>query len=113
MALKKRVFLGGALAWLTLGFSVSAQATNDRLLITGSSSVAPLAAEVAKRFEQQNKGVRIDVQSGGSSRGIADARNGLADIGMVSRALKSDETDLQAHTVALDGSPSSCTRATR
>lgn len=75
----------------------------DRLVLTGSSTVAPLALEIAKRFEQRKPGVRVDVQSGGSSRGASDARKGLAQIGMVSRALNSDETDLTAHTIARDG----------
>lgn len=74
-----------------------------KLVLTGSSTVAPLANEIAKRFESLHPQVRIDVQTGGSSRGIADARQGLADIGMVSRALKASEDDLQAFTVARDG----------
>lgn len=74
-----------------------------KLVLTGSSTVAPLAGEIAKRFEQLHPGVRIDVQTGGSSRGIADARRGTADIGMASRALKPEEADLAAHTIALDG----------
>jgi phosphate transport system substrate-binding protein len=74
-----------------------------KLELTGSSTVAPLAAEIGKRFESLHPNVRIDVQSGGSSRGVADARQGLADIGMVSRALNPDENDLQPHTIALDG----------
>ncbi len=75
----------------------------EKLVLTGSSTVAPLALEIAKRFEQRNKGVRIDVQTGGSSRGVNDARSGVAQIGLVSRALKAEEADLQAHTIALDG----------
>ncbi len=75
----------------------------NKLSMTGSSTVAPLALEIAKRFESQNPGVRIDVQTGGSGRGIADARNGTADVGLVSRSLKADESDLQGHTIALDG----------
>ncbi|PPC86029.1 MAG: ABC transporter substrate-binding protein [Hyphomicrobium sp.] len=74
-----------------------------KLTITGSSTVAPLVAEIGKRFEQLHPGVRIDVQTGGSSRGIADARSGLADIGMASRDLKSDETDIKGHVIARDG----------
>jgi len=74
-----------------------------RLVITGSSTVAPLAGELAKQFELLHPGVRIDVQSGGSSRGITDARRGTADIGMVSRAPKAGEEDLTARTIALDG----------
>lgn len=82
----------------------SAQAiAKDRLTITGSSTVAPLAMEIAKRFESIHPDTRIDVQTGGSSRGINDARMGLADIGMVSRALKNSENDLNAYLIALDG----------
>ncbi|MBW4444775.1 MAG: phosphate ABC transporter substrate-binding protein [Plectolyngbya sp. WJT66-NPBG17] len=82
--------------------STSAQ-PQGKLVLTGSSTVAPLTAEIAKRYEAEHPGVRIDVQSGGSSRGIADARQGVADIGMVSRTLKENEKDLQAFTVANDG----------
>lgn len=72
-------------------------------MLTGSSTLAPLVAEIGKRFEAARPGVRIDVQTGGSGRGIADTRQGLADLGLVSRALKDDEKDLQAFPIALDG----------
>ncbi len=75
----------------------------QKLVLTGSSTVAPLAAEIGKRFESLHSHVRVDVQTGGSSRGISDARTELADIGMASRALKEDEKDLLSFTVALDG----------
>lgn len=74
-----------------------------KLTLSGASTVAPLMSEVAKRFEAQNPSVRVDVQSGGSARGVMDARQGLVDIGMVSRELKPDEQDLDAHLVAKDG----------
>ncbi len=72
-------------------------------MITGSSTIAPLVAEIAQQYEREHPGVRIDVQSGGSSRGIADVRNGLADIGMVSRTLQGDEQALHSHAIARDG----------
>jgi phosphate transport system substrate-binding protein len=75
----------------------------SKLTLSGSSTVAPLMSEVAKRFEAQNPGIRVDIQMGGSSRGLTDARQGLADIGMISRALKPDESDLDGHPIALDG----------
>lgn len=78
-------------------------AATKKLVLTGSSTIAPLASELAKRYESQHADVRIDVQSGGSSRGIVDARQGSADIGMVSRSLKPDEKDLQSFTIAQDG----------
>lgn len=74
------------------------------LQLTGSSTLAPLAAEIGKRFEALHPGVRIDVQTGGSSRGIADATNGLADLGMSSRPLKDSERQgRKAWTLAMDG----------
>lgn len=92
-----------ATATVFLLLAMAAQAATDRLVITGSSTIAPLAAEIAKRFEKRNPGIRVDVQSGGSSRGVADARSGLADVGMASRSLKDDEKDLLPHTIAMDG----------
>ena len=74
-----------------------------KLTITGSSTVAPLAAEIAARFEEQHPGVRIDVQTGGSSRGISDVQSGAADIGMASRPLTDSEATLTGHQVAVDG----------
>ncbi|SES74671.1 phosphate ABC transporter substrate-binding protein, PhoT family [Nitrosomonas marina] len=88
------------LIWTVSG---AANAGPQRLVLTGSSTVAPLINEIARRFEMQFSGVRIDVQTGGSSRGINDVRRRTADIGMVSRPLKPDENDLHAFTVALDG----------
>jgi phosphate transport system substrate-binding protein len=81
----------------------AADQLSGKLVITGASTLAPLIAEIGKRFESLHPKVRIDVQSGGSSRGVADARQGLADIGMVSRAMKEDERDLSAFPVARDG----------
>ena len=83
--------------------AAAADLLTGKLVITGSSTLAPLVAEIGKRFESLYPTVRIDVQSGGSSRGIADARQGLSDIGMVSRAMKEDERDLSAFPVARDG----------
>lgn len=83
--------------------STSGDALQGTLVLTGSSTIAPLAAEIAKRFETLHPGVRIDVQTGGSSRGVSDARSGAADIGMASRALNPEESDLHAFPIARDG----------
>jgi phosphate transport system substrate-binding protein len=90
-------------AYATGGGATASAGLTGKLTITGSSTVAPLVAEMAKRFEAENPKVRVDVQTGGSSRGMADARSGQADIGMISRALKAEESDLVGHVIALDG----------
>jgi len=101
--MNRATFIAAAMALLTLA-AVPAQAEDaKKITITGASTIAPLALEIGKRFEQQNKGVRVDVQTGGSSRGVSDARSGLAQIGMVSRPLKPDESDLTAFPIAQDG----------
>jgi phosphate transport system substrate-binding protein len=75
----------------------------SKLTLSGASTLGPLMSEVARRFETQNPGTRVDVQMGGSSRGVTDTRQGLVDIGMVSRELKPDESDLEKYPVARDG----------
>jgi len=81
----------------------AADVVAGHLLITGSSTMAPLVSAVAKRFQAQHAGVNIEVQTGGSGRGLADARQGKADIGMVSRALGEAEQDLVGLPIARDG----------
>lgn len=81
----------------------SAKSVVKKLVLTGSSTVAPLAAEIGKRFELLNPNIRIDVQTGGSSRGINDVRASLIDIGMASRSLKQSESELFSYSIALDG----------
>jgi phosphate transport system substrate-binding protein len=102
-ASKKCWVLFAAIIIIVSIWSNPGSAASKKLVITGSSTVAPLVGEIARRFESTKSGVRIDVQTGGSSRGINDVRNGIANIGMVSRTLKSNETDLQAFAIALDG----------
>jgi len=81
-----------------------ADGPRGRLILTGSSTVAPLAGEIAKLYEKLHPDVRVDVQTGGSSRGIADAKRGTADIGMSSRDLKESELQgVQSHLLAIDG----------
>lgn len=67
------------------------ESKQQKLTITGASTIAPLVSELGKRFEQKNPGSRIDVHTGGSARGLADARQQLSDIGMVSKALTQEE----------------------
>ncbi len=94
--------LVAALLAIVPGCSRSRRST-EQIILTGSSTVAPLAAEIGRRFEKRFPDARIDVQTGGSSRGLADTRQDLCDIGMVSRDSKANESDLSWHAVARDG----------
>lgn len=99
----RQCWAAALLALALWGLAGCSNGDGDTLTLAGSSTVAPLASEIGKRFETKRPGVEINVQAGGSSRGIADARRALVDIGTASRALAPSESDLVAHTIALDG----------
>ncbi|WP_243055079.1 phosphate ABC transporter substrate-binding protein [Pseudomonas sp. BP01] len=82
---------------------LNADTKSMRVSVVGASTIAPLISELAKAYEKQHPGVRIEVQAGGSARGIMDVRSGTAVLGMVSRDLKADEQDLEHALIAKDG----------
>lgn len=94
-----------ALAFAALAFSACGKKeAGDVVVLTGASTIAPIVVDVAKRYEEAHPGVRIEVQTGGTSRGIADTLSGVADLGMASRVLTDEEAKtLTAHRIAADG----------
>ena len=82
-----------------------AKAATATITLSGSTSVSPLAQQLAKQYAKETKGVKINFTNiTGSGSGIADAMNGKVDIGMSSRALKVDEAKvLNANVICNDG----------
>lgn len=77
---------------------------NVTISISGSTSVGPLMEKLAEKFEADNSNVSIEINQVGSSAGIKDAINGVSEIGMSSRELKSEEeSQVKATTIAYDG----------
>lgn len=83
--------------------AICSAALKGTINIAGSTSVQPLAEELAQGFMTNNKGVKIFVQGGGSSAGIKSALTGTADIGTSSRELKPEEVGLHETVIAKDG----------
>lgn len=73
------------------------------LRISGSSTMCPLIAAIAERYRSVKPDVAIEVQCGGSDRGIKDIREGAVEIAMISRALKVEERGLFGFPMARDG----------
>jgi phosphate transport system substrate-binding protein len=77
------------------------------LQLGGSTSVQPLAEQLAAAFMAAHPGVKVEVQGGGSGVGVTSAAGGTVDIGDVSRDLTADEKskypDLRAVRIAIDG----------
>lgn len=83
----------------------SGSVDSGKIVITGSSSVAPVMEKLKEAYLEKNAGVTIEIQQSDSSTGMADAIDGTCDIGMSSRELKDSETEkgLVSTTIALDG----------
>lgn len=103
LALGALVLMASSALGASGGAATPANALSGRILITGSSTMAPLMSAIAQRFHSLHPKVSIDVQAGGSGRGLLDARQGKADVGMVSRALNETEKDLYGLPIARDG----------
>ena len=71
--------------------------------ISGSVSMAPLVAEMAKEFKKLQPGVEIDLKVRDSAEGLNDVKDGKSDIGMVSRALTAEEREWVPFVIARDG----------
>jgi phosphate transport system substrate-binding protein len=71
----------------------------------GSTTVQPLAEELAQAFMAKNSDVTITIQGGGSSTGVKSAADGTVDIGAASRELKDSEKGLGlvVYVLARDG----------
>lgn len=79
------------------------EAEKKSITINGSTSVQPLAEELASSYKAKNPNATIDIQSGGSGVGIKSAMDGVVDIGMSSRDLKTEEKTLKEFRIATDG----------
>ena len=66
----------------------------DKLTISGSTTVLPIAQLCAETFMDSNPDVNISVRGGGSSVGISAIIDGTADIGDSSRPIKNKELSL-------------------
>ncbi len=69
----------------------------------GSTSMQSLMSMMQEAFMAENQGVTVTYDPTGSGAGITGASDGTLDIGLSSRALHDDETDVEAITVCLDG----------
>ena len=76
-----------------------------KVVCSGSSSVTPCMEKLKEAYCATHPQVTVEVQQSDSSTGVTDARDGVCDLGMASRALKASESDagLVATAIALDG----------
>ncbi len=86
--MKKIVILLALLAFIA--FPILARKGN-KIIISGSTTVLPIAQATAEVFMDNNPEINISVRGGGSSVGIAAIMAGTVDIGNASRHAKTKE----------------------
>ena len=110
----KKMLVLGIFAMAVCGLTVcqipSANAAENQITITGSTTVLPIAQKAAEDFMQKHPDIQISVAGTGSGDGIKAIIDGTADIGDASRDMKDKEVKLAEskgvtpvkHVVALD-----------
>lgn len=76
-----------------------------KVVVAGSSSVAPVMEALKEAYLAVNTGAEIEVQQSDSTTGMNSAIDGICDIGMASREIKDSETEkgLKGTVIAQDG----------
>lgn len=64
---------------------------SGKLAIAGSSSVTPLMEKLVESYKVVNPNANIEIQQSDSTTGVNSVVEGIADIGMASRAIKDSE----------------------
>lgn len=89
------------------GSSENAANESTTIIMSGSTTVQPLAEKFTEAYMADHANVRIDVQGGGSSVGVKAAGQQTAQIGMASREVKESEftefPGINVFAVARDG----------
>lgn len=81
----------------------TAPVESEQLVVTGSATLAPLMQDIAERYQSLHPRAQIAIQANNSLQGVADVRQGTADIGLVSRDPSMQEKDLNWFMLAKDG----------
>lgn len=83
----------------------TASGISGTITIEGSSSVAPVMEKLKESYTALNPDVKVELQQSDSTTGMTSTIEGLCDIGMASRELKSSELEagLTSYVIALDG----------
>ena len=92
-----------ALLTLLASSAAGAQAPNVKIVLAGSSTIAALMTDVARRFEASNPGFAIEIRTVGTGKGIGELRSQAADVAMVSRPLVGTERNLFSFPLCRDG----------
>ncbi len=72
----------------------------DTIKVSGAFALYPMMQVWAEKYREET-GIKIEVYGGGAGKGMADALNGMVDIGMVSRDIYLEEIERGAFWVSV------------
>ncbi len=107
----KKIIAGLTGVMLLIGSALPIMAGGSKLVLTGSTTVFPIAQKTAEVYCDNHPEVEISVRGGGSGGGVAALIDGTCDIANASRPMKTKELfkargkgiDPVAHVIAMDG----------
>jgi phosphate transport system substrate-binding protein len=101
----RRVWLPAAAASVLAAGAGCTRSNRHAVSVVGSTSIQPFAEMLAHEYHCQHAEESAEVQGGGSTAGLQAVTEGIADIGMCSRALKREEIarGFVPFTIARDG----------
>ncbi len=88
----------------TLGIAATSGCVDEgktTIKVSGAFALYPMMGIWADEYEKTHPGIRIDVAAGGAGKGMADALQGVVDIGMVSRGIFDEEIEQGAFWVSV------------
>jgi len=85
--------------------SFASNGATGKIVVGGSSSVTPVMEKLVEAYLAVNTGAEIELSTSDSSTGMSQTTEGILDIGMASRDLKSSELEagLTGIIIAMDG----------
>jgi phosphate transport system substrate-binding protein len=92
---------GNSGAASALGTPGSYSCVQGTITAAGSTALAPLVTDVAKKYQAKCSGSTITVNLGGSGTGLSSAENGSIDIGNSDIFAKAGQEDLVDHQVSV------------
>ena len=69
--------------------------------ISGAFALYPMMTLWSQEFQKSNPGVQFDISAGGAGKGMTDVLSNAVDIGMVSRAVKTEEEAQGAYAIGV------------
>jgi phosphate transport system substrate-binding protein len=103
--MKKTIITGLCLSILCMAVpanrSFGQEKLSGQISISGAFALYPMVVKWSEEFRKIHPDVRIDVSAGGAGKGLADALNGMVEIGMVSREIYPEEIKKGAFPIAV------------